>query len=73
MLTAFAVASLMTAATPAIANPASTYCVSLGGRVEIVATKKGQRGICVLPDGRRIDEWTLFRRDHKAPERPART
>ncbi|HMN71269.1 MAG TPA: DUF333 domain-containing protein [Rhodoblastus sp.] len=44
-----------------IANPASVYCVSRGGRVEIVNTKKGQIGICVLPDGRRIEEWKFFR------------
>lgn len=45
----------------AIANPASVYCVQQGGRVEIVDTKKGQIGICILPDGRRIEEWKLFR------------
>ena len=31
------------------------------GRVEIVATDKGQIGVCVLPDGRRIEEWEFFR------------
>ncbi len=45
----------------AIANPASVYCVQQGGRIEIVDTKKGQIGICILPDGRRIEEWKLFR------------
>jgi putative hemolysin len=45
----------------AIANPASVYCVQQGGRVEIVTTDKGQIGICVLPDGRRIEEWEFFR------------
>jgi len=44
-----------------IANPASVYCVRQGGRVEIVNTKTGQIGICVLPDGRRIEEWKFFR------------
>ena len=47
---------------PVIANPASVYCVKQGGRLEIVNTKKGQIGICVLPDGRRIEEWKLYRR-----------
>lgn len=48
-----------------IANPASVYCVQRGGRVEIVDTKKGQIGICVLPDGRRIEEWKFFRANQK--------
>ncbi|MCC0005905.1 MAG: DUF333 domain-containing protein [Methylobacteriaceae bacterium] len=48
----------------AIANPASVYCVRQGGRVEIVNTKTGQIGICVLPDGRRIEEWKFFRANH---------
>lgn len=58
-------ASLLQAPPPpigkAIANPASVYCVEQGGRVEIVATDKGQIGVCVLPDGRRIEEWEFFR------------
>ena len=45
----------------AIANPASVYCVQQGGRVEIERTDKGERGWCVLPDGRRIEEWKFFR------------
>jgi uncharacterized protein len=48
-------------ATPAIANPASVYCVQQGGRVEIVNTPQGQVGYCILPDGRRIEEWAFFR------------
>ena len=46
---------------PAIANPASVYCVQQGGRIEIVRGPKGETGICVLPDGRRIEEWKFFR------------
>lgn len=46
---------------PAIANPASENCVALGGTVEIEETPEGQRGWCVLPDGRRVDEWELWR------------
>lgn len=50
-------------AQPVIANPASTYCLKIGGRLEFVSTADGQMGICILPDGERIEEWTLFRRD----------
>lgn len=51
---------------PAIgmANPASEYCLSQGGRLEIVREASGnERGMCHLPDGTVIEEWALFRRD----------
>jgi uncharacterized protein len=52
----------------AIANPAAVYCTTLGGSVEIaVEAGGGQVGICNLPDGSKIDEWELFRRDHPSP------
>ena len=49
---------------PGIANPASVYCESRGGKVEIVTTQNGQQGICELPDGTRVDEWDLYRANH---------
>jgi uncharacterized protein len=62
----FAAAFLCAAAAPqraaAIPNPASVYCGSIGGRTELVTGPGGGvRGLCVLPDGRRVDEWALFR------------
>lgn len=48
-----------------LANPASVYCVELGGRLEIIRNQQGDRGLCHLPDGSAIDEWELFRRDHR--------
>lgn len=50
-----------------LANPASEYCISLGGTSEPVTdpTEAGSKRICVLPNGDRIEEWQLFRRDHK--------
>jgi putative hemolysin len=53
--------------TVAIANPASVYCEEQGGEVEIVDEADGQRGYCLLPDGRRVDEWELFRSSTTAP------
>jgi putative hemolysin len=44
-----------------IANPASVYCEKRGGRLELVDEAEGQTGYCVLPDGRRVEEWALFR------------
>lgn len=47
-----------------MANPASKYCLSQGGRLEIVRDASGnERGMCHLPDRTVIDEWALFRRD----------
>ncbi|MDE2071621.1 MAG: DUF333 domain-containing protein [Patescibacteria group bacterium] len=45
-----------------IANPASVNCVTtLGGQLEIKDTAEGAVGICHLPDGRKCEEWALFR------------
>jgi len=46
-----------------MANPASVYCVKIGGAVRIEKGPNGEKGICVLPDGSEIEEWALFRRD----------
>ena len=46
-------------------NPASKYCVDSGGRSEIRrAAHGGQYGVCILPDGRTVEEWALFRSAH---------
>lgn len=44
-----------------LANPASEFCVTEGGEVEIVDGDDGQSGVCILPDGTRVDEWEYFR------------
>jgi putative hemolysin len=45
-----------------IANPASVYCVEVGGRVVIRKDKAGNEyGICVFKDGKECDEWALLR------------
>lgn len=44
-----------------IANPASVNCIELGGTLEIVDSPTGQTGWCTLPDGRRVEEWELYR------------
>lgn len=45
-------------------NPASAYCVEIGGTLALENREGGQVGICTLPDGERVEEWELFRRDH---------
>ena len=57
------------AAAPAVgmANPASVYCVELGGKSVIETDSAGaQTGFCHLQDGTKVEEWALYRRDHPA-------
>ncbi|MFT8781645.1 putative hemolysin [Acetobacter syzygii] len=49
-------------------NPASLWCVKKGGELKMETTDKGQVGYCHLPDGRVIEEWTLFRQDNPRPD-----
>ena len=75
MLPLFAVAMLSACAAPpptpenkpiGMANPASQYCIKLGGKLEIAKQADGgEIGMCHLPDGTIIEEWQLFRRDNK--------
>src|SRR5262245_27033529 len=51
----------------ALANPASVFCVESGGRSEIRNGPRGQYGVCILPDGRTVDEWAYFRKNHRQP------
>jgi uncharacterized protein len=45
----------------ALANPASVFCAKSGGKSEIRKGPRGQYGVCLLPDGRVVDEWAYFR------------
>lgn len=48
-----------------MANPASVYCIEQGGKIEMLKGEDGgEYGMCHLPDGTEIEEWTLFYRDH---------
>ena len=42
-------------------NPAAAYCENLGYEYAIVDGDGGQHGVCVLPDGRRVDAWEFYR------------
>ena len=44
-----------------LANPGSVFCVQSGGRSEIRTGPRGQYGVCRLPDGRVVDEWSYYR------------
>ncbi len=47
-------------------NPAAQFCVDEGGTYRTVQEATGERGICVLPDGREVDAWDYFREKHSA-------
>ncbi|OQS34150.1 MULTISPECIES: putative hemolysin [Chromobacterium] len=48
-----------------MANPASVYCVEKGGKLLPQKDAQGNEySLCQLPDGRTVEEWTLFRADH---------
>ncbi|WP_298815852.1 putative hemolysin [Chloroflexus sp.] len=52
-----------------LANPASTYCVEQGGRLEIQAVaNEGQVGVCLFADGSLCDEWAFFRNECRPGE-----
>ncbi len=47
----------------ALANPASVFCARRGGKSEIRNGPHGQYGVCRLPDGRVVEEWTYYRQN----------
>lgn len=53
-----------------LANPASVYCGSIGGKSFVRKTPSGDVGYCRLPNGRVHEEWALFRKSQKrSPKR----
>lgn len=42
-------------------NPASTYCLEKGGKLNIRTDANGEYGVCVFPNGRECEEWAFFR------------
>ncbi len=56
------VAGLTASSALAVANPASENCVKAGGTLEIVKLHSGgEIGLCHLPNGYIIEEWTLMK------------
>jgi len=44
-----------------IENPAAVYCQEMGYEYKVVATKDGEKGVCVLPSGEGCDAWAFYR------------
>jgi putative hemolysin len=51
----------------ALANPASVFCVKSGGKSEMRNGPRGQYGVCRLPNGRVVEEWSYYRRMKSKP------
>ncbi|OQX01455.1 MAG: hypothetical protein BWK73_46065 [Thiothrix lacustris] len=52
------------AVAPAVAraaSPASLNCLQNHGKLEIRQTPEGEKADCLLPSGKRCDEWEMFR------------
>jgi hypothetical protein len=48
-----------------MANPAAVFCIQHGGTlVPAKDPQGGEHAFCQLSDGRRIEEWRLFRCSH---------
>lgn len=53
-----------------MANPASVYCVEQGGESIIKQNKDGSEyGICKFKDGKEVDEWEFYRKNHDLTEK----
>ena len=53
-----------------MANPASVYCVEQGGESIIKQDKDGSEyGICKFKDGKEVDEWEFYRKNHDLMEK----
>ena len=52
------------ACTTEMPNPAAVFCKEQGGAYRVVQEAEGERGICVLRDGREVDAWDYFREHH---------
>ncbi|MFW2176454.1 MULTISPECIES: DUF333 domain-containing protein [unclassified Moraxella] len=49
-----------------IANPASEFCVKVGGKSAIKTDTKGnQYGVCQFSNGQEADEWEFYRESAK--------
>ena len=53
-----------------VANPASVYCVEQGGESIIRKDDDGNEyGICKFKDGKEVDEWNFYRKNHNLTEK----
>ncbi len=56
--------SAISKAEPMMANPASQNCLAYSGKLVIRQSASGQKGYCVLPNGKAYDEWEFYHQTH---------
>ena len=63
LFTTLFLSSHVVAAMPnSLANPASGYCIQVGGKLEILKREDGaEYGVCLFEDNKKCEEWALFR------------
>ena len=44
-----------------MANPASLNCLQQNGKLQTVKTSQGETTYCLLPSGKKCEEWDMFR------------
>lgn len=47
-----------------VANPAAQNCIANGGQLIIKQSTVGQKGFCMLHDGRTVDIWEYYHQTH---------
>jgi putative hemolysin len=56
-----------------MANPAAVFCLQKGGQlIPMQDEHQAVHTLCQLPDGRRIEEWALFRCSMASPNQDRR-
>ena len=44
-----------------VVNPASKYCIEMGGKLDLVKEESGTKGICTTKNGVQCEEWEYYR------------
>jgi putative hemolysin len=70
LIAALSLAGCSAPAPQQIANPASQYCETQGGKRTVERGPGGEIGICVFADNRQCEEWALLRGDCPRGGRP---
>ena len=64
LVTVTACQSAVSRAQATLANPASVNCTDYHGQLVIRVTSAGEKGFCILPDGRALEEWEFYHQTH---------
>jgi len=60
ILTIFLVSVIFFKTVAALLDPSYVYCTSLGYDFSVEKTERGERGLCVLPNGEKVSSWKFL-------------